>query len=475
MLFHSTEFLPFFAIVFAAYWLLPWQSARTWVLLVASFYFYATWNHWLALLIGVTSVGDYLIGRGMDATDSPGRRRGLLIFSLVMNLGLLAYFKYVNFFLDSLEASLHAAGTSVSLPTLQIILPVGISFYTFEAINYTMDVYQKKVRAERNLAHFLLFITFFPHLVAGPIVRARHFLPQVAHFKRWNWCRLQWGVNLFVLGLFKKLVLADRMAELVDPVFAAPDTFKTGAIWLAVISYSVQIYCDFSGYSDMAIGLAHMLGFKLGKNFNMPYAAVNISDFWRRWHISLSSWLRDYVFIPLGGSRGSRTQTCLNLLITMTLGGLWHGATWTFVLWGVVHGGLLVVHRLFQDGCSTRNWLRIPLVTPTGKGTCILATFLAVSFAWVLFRAETFQVAWSVYYRLLVPCTGAGSPADSRMIIYLWVLVWLAHVIGSTRLWKVKPWTSWPSPVQGLAFASAVLVMVVLIPGNVKPFIYFQF
>ncbi len=214
-------------------------------------------------------------------------------------------FKYVNFFLDSLEASLQLAGVSVSWPTLSIILPIGISFYTFEAINYTVDVYRRRVVAEKRLDHFLLFITFFPHLVAGPIVRARDFLPQIESMKRWNWNRLQLGVNYFLLGLFKKLVLADRLAMAADPIFEAPGDYKTAVVWIAMISYALQIYCDFSGYSDMALGLAHSLGFKLTKNFDTPYVARNVSEFWRRWHISLSTWLRDYLFIPLGGSRGA--------------------------------------------------------------------------------------------------------------------------------------------------------------------------
>src|SRR5262245_30240249 len=297
------------------------DRARVWLLLLASFYFYSTWNHWLALLICVTTFMDYVVARGLAATEAPRLRKLMLGLSLVVNLGVLVYFKYANFFLHSLEEALRAAGAESSMPVLRVLLPIGISFYTFEAINYTIDVYRRRVPAERNLANFMLFITFFPHLVAGPIVRARDFLPQTHRRKRWDWPRMQLGVQFFLMGLFKKLAIADRMAIFADEVFQNPDQFNTGACWLAVLAFALRIYCDFSGYTDMALGTAYMLGYKLAQNFNMPYLSANVSEFWRRWHISLSSWLRDYLFIPLGGSRGSKWQIYRNLMITMTLGG----------------------------------------------------------------------------------------------------------------------------------------------------------
>src|SRR5262249_35572853 len=259
-----------------------------------------------------------------------------------------------NFFLGSLENTLRALGADATMPVLRVILPIGISFYTFEAINYTVDVYRGQVKAERNLAHFMLFITFFPHLVAGPIVRARDFLPQIGRRKHWNWARMNLGAQYLLLGLFKKMAIADHMALFSDSVFANPGAYSSTAVWCATLAYALQIYCDFSGYTDMALGAAHLLGYKLALNFNMPYVAVNVSDFWRRWHISLSSWLRDYLFIPLGGSRGSNAKTSRNLLVTMVLGGLWHGASWTFIAWGLLHGMLLVGHRLFRDFCKPR-------------------------------------------------------------------------------------------------------------------------
>src|ERR1043166_282 len=304
MLFCSQQFLIFFLVVFAVYWVIPWRQARVVLLLIASFYFYASWSAWLALVIAVSATMDYLVARGMDASSSRRVRLSLLVGSLVMNLGLLCYFKYANFFLASLQEALHRAGAEASFPVLSVILPIGISFYTFEAINYTVDVYRRHVRAERNLLHFMLFILFFPHLVAGPIVRARDFLPQIHRPKRWSWGRLHLGCQFFVMGLFKKLAIADQMAQYADPVFQNPSQYGSGAVWFATIAYALQIYGDFSGYSDMALGAAHMLGYKLARNFNMPYLAANVAEFWHRWHISLSTWLRDYLFIPLGGSRG---------------------------------------------------------------------------------------------------------------------------------------------------------------------------
>jgi hypothetical protein len=277
MLFCSEQFLLFYSAIFLAYWALPWHRGRVWLLLGASFYFYASWNWWLACVIGASTTLDYFLARGMEASDSRRRRRLLLLLSVTANLGLLCYFKYANFFLRSLEESLRAGGASVSLPVLRIILPIGISFYTFEAINYTVDVYRRRVRAERSLANFMLFILFFPHLVAGPIVRARDFLPQVRRRKRWNWARFDTGVQLLLMGVFKKLAIADRMAGFADPVFANPTAYNTGALWMGALAYALQVYCDFSGYTDIARGAAHLLGYRLAENFNVPYLSANIA------------------------------------------------------------------------------------------------------------------------------------------------------------------------------------------------------
>lgn len=388
--FHTQAFLLFFLVVAVAYWLVPrkWNTARVWLLVIASFHFYAAWNASLALLVTITTLADYAFARMIEKAERPRLRKFLLFSSIGMNLGVLCYFKYRGFFLNELHTLLGHFGFDAGYRTLSpmdILVPFGISFYTFEAISYTVDVYRRKIKAERSLPHFLLFILFFPHLVAGPIVRAGDFLRQAHRVKRWNWLRVQIGLQLFLLGVFKKLAIADRMAVFTDgPVgspgpLLMPELHNTSALWLALLAYALRIYCDFSGYSDMALGLAHMFGYKLTQNFNMPYLAANVSEFWHRWHISLSTWLRDYVFIPLGGSRSTTWFTNRNLLITMLLGGLWHGANWTYVLWGALHGMLLIIHRQFRAWCEDKDRLNRCLQSSTGTALRMFVTFASVT------------------------------------------------------------------------------------------------
>ncbi len=494
MLFCSWPFARFFVVVFALYWLIPWgrlrlrvplprrsltltgHEMRVWLLLAASFYFYASWNAWLALLICATTLTDYGIGLALEALSGPRKRQCLLLLSLVGNLGVLVYFKYANFFLASLEEALHAAGVSASMPVLQVILPVGISFYTFEAINYTVEVYRRRVRAERNPAHLLFFVLFFPHLVSGPIVRARDFLPQIRRRKRWSWARLQLGTEYFLLGLLKKWVVADQLAAFADPVFADPAAFGTKANWLALLAFSLQVYCDIAGYSDMALGLAHMLGYKLAINFDMPYVATSVADYWRRDHISLSTWLRDYLFIPLGGSRGGERKTCRNLMITMTLGGLWHGASWNFLLWGALHGVYLSVHRAFRFFCDARP--RLDRLLQTVPGTVLRwgLTFFCVYQGFVLFRAPTFEVARAMLHRMWVPVHGPAVVHPSGYGFFACIVAGfvLAHVAGYRRWWERLSERLPALAVSGAYVATLVLCMV-LAPSTDKPFIYFQF
>ncbi len=475
MLFCSQAFLFFFTALLLIYWLMPWRTARIGLLLAASFYFYAVWNAWLALLVGATTVMDYLLALGMDHSTSPRRRKMLLLVSLVVNLGVLGYFKYANFFLVSLDEALIALGVPFWFGTLRVILPIGISFYTFEAINYTVDVYRRRVPAERNLAHFLLFILFFPHLVAGPIVRARDFLPQIKRRKRFSWPRMHLGAQFFFLGLLKKLAIADRMALYVDPVFADPHAYSAAALWLATAAYALQIYCDFSGYTDMAIGTAHMLGYKLAQNFNIPYVSLNVSEFWRRWHISLSSWLRDYLFIPLGGSRGGNWRTSRNLLLTMTLGGLWHGASWNFVLWGVLHGLLLIVHKTFQGFCQGRPLLERVLQSRPGTLLRLGLTLFSICIGWIFFRATTLASALAFLQRMAsFSMQSAAGPLPSRDIFLTLTVVIVCHIVQRFDLWP-KWQVRLPASLLGFSYAAAVTVAILFAPSGNKPFIYFQF
>jgi alginate O-acetyltransferase complex protein AlgI len=499
MLFCSYGFAQFFGIACAVYWL-PWRRVRftipmpvrlvgssrafvltgdeirIWWLVGASFYFYASWNKMLAFLILATTLMDFCIGLAMDRSGSAKLRRFLVVFSVVANLGLLVYFKYANFFIDSLQASLTAAGVSASLPILKVMAPLGISFYTFEAINYVVDVYRRRVPAERNPMHLLLFILFFPHLIAGPIVRARDFLPQIRRRKRWSWARFQLGAEYFLLGLLKKWVVADQLALFADPVFANPGAFSTSANWIGLLAFTIQVYCDISGYSDMAMGTAYILGYKLAINFNMPYVATSVGDYWRRDHISLSTWLRDYLFIPLGGSRGGSLKTCRNFLITMTLGGLWHGASWNFALWGALHGCYLSIHRAFRSFCERRPRLDSFLQSGFGTSLRMMLTFFCIYQGFVFFRAQTFGMATTMLHRMWVPFGGERIHHPLGMGFFWCIIggVILAHLAACNRWWE-KVSLRMPAPIVGGAYVMALLLCMVLAPTVEKQFIYFQF
>jgi alginate O-acetyltransferase complex protein AlgI len=474
MLFCTTQFCWFFAVVFAAYWAARWDRIRVALLLVASCYFYASWNPWLMLLVFGSSTMDFFIARAIEAADSEWRKKALLFLSLAINLGLLGYLKYANFFLRSVESAATALGFAATLPVLKVILPIGISFYTFEAISYVVDVYSGRVRAERRLAHFLLFILFFPHLVAGPIVRGRDFLPQVNRPKRWTWTRADVGLRLILLGVVKKLAVADRLALYADPVFADPGAFGTMALWLATVACAFQIYCDFSGYSDMALGLARLFGYRLVRNFDRPFLAANLSEFWRRWHISLSSWLRDYVFIPLGGSRGGRWKAYRNVLVVMTLAGLWHGAGWNYVLFGVAHGALLVVHRLFRDWCERRPMVRAALETPTGTALRVAFTFATFVLTLVIFRSTSVAAMGTMLGRMIRPVAGASLTLAPWGLYVTFALVAAGHAVGAP-LRAVRLWERLPRPVRGLTFGGAAALALIVAPPVDRAFIYFQF
>jgi alginate O-acetyltransferase complex protein AlgI len=467
MHFVSLAFLGFCAAVFAVYWSLPGHRARMVWLLLASCAYYMTWHPWLIVLVTFSASTDYFAALGLEALTAPRLRKLLLAGSISVNLGLLAYFKYANFLLATTQSALAFFGHPTDPFLLKVVLPLGISFYTFETISYVVDVYRGRFRAVRNPLDYALFMMFFPHLMAGPIVRPNDFLPQVQRRKRFSWERLELGVRLFLLGLFKKAVIADSLAATVDPVFAAPATYSSLAVWLAALGYAFQIYCDFSGYSDMACGLAHTLGFKLPVNFRQPYLAENVAEFWRRWHISLSTWLRDYLFIPLGGSRGSPRRTCGNLMATMLLGGLWHGASWTFVFWGFYHGALLVLHRV----CRLPHWLSTWITRPLWAAL----TFLSVCVGWVFFRAQSFGDAWTMLARMAWPSAGTEMGSGAGLVVGTCAAAALAVDVASR--WPVlRRWNGrLPAPVLGAATAGLLVAYLLLLPDERRGFLYFQF
>ncbi|HYC72048.1 MAG TPA: MBOAT family O-acyltransferase [Opitutaceae bacterium] len=474
MIFNSLTFVVFFAIVLGAYWSLRSWSARKNLLLVASYVFYGAWNPPFVLLLVLSTVVDYLAGARMAAETRPGLRRAWLGFSLVANLGLLGYFKYGNFLLENFQALLAAVGVTYVAPKLDIVLPVGISFYTFQTLSYSLDIYRGQLAPARSFRDFALYVTFFPQLVAGPIVRAVDFLPQMVTPREAQPGRTGWGLFLMTLGLFQKVVLADTfLSGASDTVFNHLGPVASLDAWIGVLAFSGQIFFDFAGYSTCAIGAALCFGFSMGDNFRFPYAAVGFSDFWRRWHISLSTFLRDYLYIPLGGNRAGAARAGINLVIVMLLGGLWHGAAWTFVVWGAIHGLCLVIERglraVFQDAAWTRH-----LAVQVALG---LATYAVVSFAWVFFRAQDFGTALRLSLALAGQLPAAGDAVlPTREILQVAVVTvgllaahWLMRrttieqVVARMPRWALT------------GVWSVMLFSLVLNQGNGHAFIYFQF
>jgi D-alanyl-lipoteichoic acid acyltransferase DltB (MBOAT superfamily) len=393
VLFNSFEFLLFFPVVLALYFLLPAWSAQAF-LLAASYFFYACWEPSYLILIWISTLVDFIVGKRLGKAEGKWARRSLLLTSLTANLGILFIFKYFNFFNGALYGLADLMGWEYSVPYLDVLLPVGVSFYTFQTLAYTIDVYRRRRGPENNLLHFSLYVAFFPQLVAGPIERSERLLPQLAQRAPLNVERWKTGLFLMLWGFFKKTVLADNLAVYVDQVYANPAGHAGMPIWVGTFFFAMQIYCDFSGYSDIAIGSARMLGIDLMTNFRSPYHAESISDFWRRWHISLSTWFRDYLYIPLGGSRKGVPRTVVNVLIVFVISGLWHGANWTFLIWGAIHGVAMAATILLR-GASARinleaNRVRLGWLW---SFACWLVTFAFVYFAWIFFRAQSLGAA----------------------------------------------------------------------------------
>lgn len=388
MLFNSLEFAIFCPIVFIIYWLIHKNiKARNIFLLIVSYVFYGWWNWHFLFLIAFSSLLDYGVSLAMHKEEKEGKRKLLLGISLFFNLGFLLYFKYFNFFIESFQEAFSLFGSQISISTLNIILPVGISFYTFQTLSYTIDVYRRQLEPTKNIVAFSAFVSFFPQLVAGPIERASHLLPQFSKVHTFNYDNVKSGFFLILFGLFKKVVIADRLALLVNEVYAKPGEYDSLATIIATLFFAIQIYCDFSGYTDIAIGVARTLGFDLKKNFDTPYFSKSITEFWRRWHISLSTWFRDYLFIPLGGSRVKESRVYFNLFIVFVISGLWHGASINFIIWGAIHGGIIVIEKVIKTHklVTIKNNSGIVTIFKT------LKVFIIVCLAWVFFRAATFS------------------------------------------------------------------------------------
>jgi len=471
LLFNSFHYIAFFLTVLLAIDTIRKGSLQHVLLLVASYYFYWASSSFHLLLLVYSSYLDFYCGRAIYRADSAGRRRLYLCLSLVGNLGVLAYFKYTNFAISTAVLGLEALGWRPNVGTLEIFLPIGISFFTFQSMSYSLDIYFGRFKPVDSLKEFALYVAFFPQLVAGPIVRAREFLPQLVTPVRLNWENLKFGSTLILYGLVKKVCIADNLSGLVQGTFYGEPTHDTLIVFLGIVAFAVQIYCDFSGYTDIAIGSARVLGFRFPDNFAHPYFSRNITEFWRRWHISLSSWLRDYLYIPLGGSRRGKRRQVISLMITMLLGGLWHGAAWHFVIWGGFHGVLLVVHKYLL---AERRFLTHRLWTPMK----ILFTFYLTLIAWLIFIiADMSQLAFYIQKILFLDFQTAGLAALWAARPFELILLgcfFAAHLV-SYKVNHLSETFAGFRPVVWTAGASASLVLLYLLAPGQQSFIYFQF
>jgi D-alanyl-lipoteichoic acid acyltransferase DltB (MBOAT superfamily) len=473
MLFNTTIFFTFFVTVFGLYVLLPhrWQNR---LLLAASYIFYGSWDWRFLFLIAFTTAADFIFARRIHAASEPRPRRLWLLASVAVNIAVLGFFKYCNFFVQTAATAMQSLGLHPSVPVLEIALPVGISFYTFKTLSYTVDVYRGKMVPTANLADYALYVAFFPQILAGPIDRAVNLLPQISVPRRVTSYGLTHGGYLVLWGLFQKVFVADNLARLVDPRFSASGPYNGMEVLIAVYAYAFQLYCDFAACTNISRGLGLAMGFRTPQNFNLPYFSTNPSEFWRRWHISLSSWLRDYVYIPLGGNREGTGRTYLNLMLTMLIGGLWHGAAWTFVLWGAFHGAMLVVHRWYRERVSP--W--VPAWRPAAAVVKVVKMaffFNCVCLGWLLFRATSIGQAWEMFTSVFL----AFDP-QVRVVLQVFPVLFCCSVLAIVDIWQYvrnDPYVilRQPLPVRVAIYLVLVYAMVLFGVNDAQSFIYQQF
>ena len=482
MTFTSLTFLLFFPLVFLLYWRKADQRWQNSILVAASYFFYGWWDYRFCALMLLSSLVDYLVGIAIFETEEHRKRRSYLCFSLFCNLGLLAYFKYYNFFYDSLASFLNEFGWSVHPVIAEVILPVGISFYTFQTLSYTIDIYRGNLEPTRNLIDYLAFVSFFPQLVAGPIERATNLIPQFARKREFCSTEAVDGCRQILWGFFKKLVIADQLAMSVDAAYNSPGSASEISLLVATVFFAFQIYCDFSAYSDIAIGTAKLFRIDLMRNFAYPYFSQSVTEFWRRWHISLSTWFRDYVFIPLGGSRCGTARVCSNLMLTFVLSGLWHGADWKFIFWGAINGAALVVEKLLfvkkpeSDVPGGEAWF--PSLTVLWK---MGYTFSIICMGWIFFRANSSYEAWLILVKIFqFPLSFAAEPAmslqsgmkDGLLVLAIFVLIeWVRR-----RHPHPIVVAGWPIVFRWFAYSVFFWCTLGLMQtGRLNPFIYFTF
>ena len=479
MLFNSLDFALFLPVVFALYWLLHRHlKLQNLLIVLASYFFYGWWDYRFLALIVFSTVVDFVVGHFLFKTKHPRPRKWLLATSIAVNLGLLGFFKYYNFFLENFLAAFSFMGQEVSANSLHIILPVGISFYTFQTLSYTIDIYRKKIQPAQSIIKFAAFVSFFPQLVAGPIERASKLLPQFSKPRTFNYLQATDGLRQILWGLFKKIVVADNCAEYVNIIFSNPENFNSSALLLGAIFFAFQIYGDFSGYSDIAIGTARLFGFNLMKNFAFPYFSRDVAEFWRRWHISLSTWFRDYVYIPLGGSKGSQWKVVRNVFIIFLVSGFWHGANWTFIVWGGLNALYFVPLLLFKTNRKNLETVASKRIFPSLKElTVILFTFLLITISWVFFRAENLSHAW-VYLQGLVDFSIFQKPNLPKYDLLIWLILFLIIIewLGRKQEHALEKLLFQQSKYVRWAFYSFIIfLMGMYMQTTETPFIYFQF
>ncbi len=498
MIFSSIEYFLFFTIVLLLMVFVKPSQVKKKILLIASYYFYAYWDYRFVFLMFAMTCFNYYAGLKIELNKDAKSKGRWLLGSIVFNLCILGFFKYFNFFVNSTNVLLNPL--HVRLPYLGIILPIGISFITFEVMSYTIDIYRNINKSAKSFWDFALLVAFFPHLIAGPILKPKQFLPEIEHDIIIKWENVSYGLQIFLLGLVRKVFIADRLAIFVDTVFKRPQDFSSITLWLTVIAYAIQIYCDFCGYTDMAIGSAKCLGFDVPKNFDIPYISQSITEFWRRWHISLSTWLRDYLYIPLGGNRKGKQRQYFNLLITMLLGGLWHGASWNFVAWGGLHGTALAIHKMYTElvpkekkisrsvELDAKQTVRKLLAgQPAILGFFMpiylrlyfynflawFFTFIFVCLAWVFFRSTDFSISLFIIQKMFCLTNSAGINWYATSLFVTIPALIISDYVGSQlgKGFKLQLDT-----FKGLFVLFFVLFgLLLLSPQNPSPFIYFQF
>ena len=475
MLFNSIEFLLFLPTVFVLYWFVFNKKLKhqNLLILVSSYIFYGWWDYRFLLLIVLSTIIDYVIGLNISTESSKKNQKILLWCSILFNLGVLGFFKYYNFFIDSWIDLFSSIGYDIkSVWTLNIVLPVGISFYTFQTMSYTIDIYRKQLKPTKDFISFASFISFFPQLVAGPIERATNLLPQILNKRKFKYDQGVQGLRLILWGMFKKVVIADSLAPMVNDIFGNYQDFGGGTLWLGAIYFSFQIYCDFSGYSDIAIGTSKLFGFELMSNFKFPYFSRNIGEFWRKWHISLSTWFRDYLYIPLGGSKGRKWKSLRNIFIIFLVSGFWHGANWTFVVWGLYHAVLFIPSFVLKTNRKyVSSIIAEKSILPSPKEAVqALTTFILVTIGWVFFRSETIDDSFNYFCKLFLDFDFPGSKRQG--LIYLIVFIFWEILLRKDE----RIVLNFRSKILRQGTYVILLILVIIHSfGTKQSFIYFNF